>query len=111
MVMSGIENKNYDQAITIIREQLDAMRNGDFSDQEIEQTKAVTNNQLLETTDTSRGLVEILYHNVIGNQSLSVDDWLENINKVTKDEIVKVAAKIELDTIYFLTGLEGQGDE
>ncbi|KQL54571.1 zinc protease [Heyndrickxia shackletonii] len=111
MVMSGIETKNYDQATTIIREQLDAMKNGDFSDQEIEQTKAVTNNQLLETTDTSRGLVEILYHNVIGNQTYSVNDWLENINKVTREEIVDVASKIELDTIYFLTGLEGTDDE
>lgn len=56
MVMSGIEAKNYDQAIRIIREQMEAMKNGDFTDQEIEQTKAVINNQLLETTDTSRGL-------------------------------------------------------
>ncbi|MBS4172584.1 pitrilysin family protein [Bacillus sp. FJAT-49736] len=110
MVMSGIEAQNYDQAITIIKEQLEAMRKGDFSDQEIEQTKAVTNNQLLETTDTSRGLVEILYHNVIGKQNLTVKDWLENINKVTKEEIVNAAAKIELDTIYFLTGLEGTDD-
>jgi predicted Zn-dependent peptidase len=107
MVMSGIEAKNYDQATTIIRDQLKAMQKGDFSDQEIEQTKAVTNNQLLETTDTSRGLVEILYHNVVGKQTLAVNDWIENINKITKDEIVKVASKIELDTIYFLTGLEG----
>jgi len=111
MVMSGIEAKNYDQAVTIIREQLEAMRNGEFSDQEIEQTKAVTNNQLLETTDTSRGLVEILYHNVIGNETFSVNDWLENINNVTKEQIVNVASKIELDTIYFLTGLEGTDDE
>lgn len=107
MVMSGIEAKNYDQAITIIREQMDAMKKGDFSDQEIEQTKAVINNQLLETTDTSRGLVEILYHNIIAQQNLTVDDWLQGVNDVSKEDIIKVAEKIELDTIYFLTGMEG----
>jgi len=48
---------------------------------------------------------------VIGNETFSVNDWLENINKVTKEEIVNVASKIELDTIYFLTGLEGTDDE
>lgn len=110
MVMSGIEAKNYDQAITIIREQMDAMKKGDFTDQEIEQTKAVINNQLLETTDTSRGLVEILYHNVIANQNLTVDDWIQGINKISKHDIIDVAKKIELDTIYFLTGLEGNGE-
>ncbi|MGE8204016.1 EF-P 5-aminopentanol modification-associated protein YfmF [Heyndrickxia sp. NPDC080065] len=107
MVMSGIEAKNYDQAVTIIREQMDAMKKGDFSEQEIEQTKAVINNQLLETTDTSRGLVEILYHNVIAQQKLTVNDWIQGIIKVTKQDIIKVAEKIELDTIYFLTGMEG----
>ncbi|GIN37463.1 MULTISPECIES: EF-P 5-aminopentanol modification-associated protein YfmF [Heyndrickxia] len=110
MVMSGIEAKNYDQAITIIREQMDAMKKGDFTDQEIEQTKAVINNQLLETTDTSRGLVEILYHNVIANQNFTVDDWIQGINKISKHDIIDVAKKIELDTIYFLTGLEGNGE-
>ncbi|MEC1377574.1 pitrilysin family protein [Heyndrickxia oleronia] len=110
MVMSGIEAKNYDQAITIIREQMDAMKKGDFTDQEIEQTKAVINNQLLETTDTSRGLVEILYHNVIANQNFTVDDWIQGINKISKQDIIDVAKKIELDTIYFLTGLEGNGE-
>ncbi|MGE6261194.1 EF-P 5-aminopentanol modification-associated protein YfmF [Heyndrickxia sporothermodurans] len=107
MVMSGIEAKNYDQAVTIIREQMDEMKKGNFTDQEIEQTKAVINNQLLETTDTSRGLVEILYHNVIAKQSLAVDDWIQGIEKVTKEDIIQVAEKIELDTIYFLTGMEG----
>ena len=65
LVMSGIDNKNYDQAVSIIKEQMKAMTAGDFSEEKIEQTKAVIKNQLLETIDTSRGMVEILYHNVV----------------------------------------------
>ena len=68
MVMSGIDNKNYDQAVTIIKEQMEAMKTGDFTEEEIEQTKAVIKNQLLETIDTSRGIVEILYHNVVADK-------------------------------------------
>ena len=103
LVMSGIDNKNFEQAVSIIKEQMAAMTAGDFSDKEIEQTKAVIKNQLLETIDTSRGMVEILYHNIVSNENLSLDHWLEEMEKVTKDEIVNVASKIELDTIYFLT--------
>ena len=103
LVMSGIDNKNYEQAVTIIKEQMKAMTAGDFTDNEIGQTKAVIKNQLLETIDTSRGFVEVLYHNIVSGAQISLDDWLEEMEKVTKDEIVKVAAKIELDTIYFLT--------
>jgi predicted Zn-dependent peptidase len=106
MVMSGIETKNYDQAVTIIREQFDEMKKGNFSDDEIKQTKAVINNQLLETIDTARGLTEILYHNVVSKQNIKFEQWIEGTEKVTKEQIVETAKKIEMDTIYFLTGAE-----
>lgn len=106
MVMSGIDLKNYDQAVGIIREQMEAMKKGDFTDQELAQTKAVIRNQILETIDTSRGLTEILYHNVVANKEIKLDQWIDGIEKSTKEEIVAVANMIELDTIYFLTGME-----
>jgi len=106
MVMSGIDLKNYDQAVGIIHEQMDAMKKADFTDQELEQTKAVIQNQIMETVDTARGLTEILYHNVVADTSISLDTWMNEMNKVTKEEITAVAEKIQLDTIYFLTGTE-----
>lgn len=106
MVMSGIDLKNYDQAVGIIREQMEAMKNGDFTDQEIAQTKAVIRNQILETIDTSRGLTEILYHNVVAHKDIKLNQWIDGIETINKEEIVEVANKIELDTIYFLTGME-----
>ncbi|MDT9023988.1 MULTISPECIES: EF-P 5-aminopentanol modification-associated protein YfmF [Rossellomorea] len=107
MVMSGIEFEKYDQAVGIINDQLQAMKDGDFTDGEIEQTKAVIRNQLLETIDTSRGLVEVLYHNAVAHEEIDLKHWLEEIEKTTKEDIVKAANKVELDTIYFLTGMEG----
>jgi predicted Zn-dependent peptidase len=106
MVMSGIDLKNYDQAVGIIRDQLEAMKKGDFTDQELTQTKAVIRNQILETIDTSRGLTEILYHNVVAGKDIRLEQWIHDMEKTTKEEIVAVANKIELDTIYFLTGSE-----
>lgn len=108
MVMSGIDEKNYDQAVSIIKKQMELMKNGQFSDQEIEQTKAVIQNQFLETIDTARGLVEVLYQNVVADTNISVDDWLQAIQQSTKKEIIGVAEKVSLDTIYFLTGKEGE---
>jgi predicted Zn-dependent peptidase len=106
MVMSGIEFENFELAVKIIREQMEAMQAGDFTDQEIEQTKAVIENQLLETMDTSRGMVEVLYHNVVSGKNVSLVEWLQGMGKTTKEEIVDVAKKVQLDTVYFLTGLE-----
>lgn len=105
MVMSGIDANHYDQAVGIINEQMEAMRKGEFTDQELIQTKAVIENQLLETVDTSRGMVEVLYHNVVSHVDIGLDKWLEDMKNVSKEEIVAVANKIEMDTIYFLTGM------
>lgn len=104
MVMSGIDDKNYEKAVNIIKEQMESMKNGDFSDQEIEQTKAVIQNQFLETIDTARGLTEVLYHNVVGHTVINLDEWQDRIAKTSKQEIADAARKIEMDTIYFLTG-------
>ncbi|MFS3929089.1 peptidase M16 [Priestia aryabhattai] len=110
MVMSGIDAKNYDQAITIIKEQMEEMKNGSFTDSEIAQTKAVIHNQLLETVDTPRGLVEVMYHNELTGKSISVDEYLKQIDAVSKQEIVKVAENIAMDTVYFLTGKGGENN-
>lgn len=107
MIMSGIENENYEKAVKIIKEQLELMKSGQFTDQEINQTKAVLKNQFLETIDSARGLIEVLYNNVVGQSKVELSDWIEKPQLVTRDEIIAVAKKIEMDTIYFLSGTEG----
>lgn len=108
MVMSGIEVKNYEKAVSIIQKQFQAMKNGEFSEKEIDQTKAVIKNQMLETLDTSYGVTELLYQQAAAREEKSVEAILEAIERVTKDEIIQAAGKIELDTTYFLKGAEGE---
>ncbi len=107
MVMSGIEFSNYDKAVKIIKEQMEAMKKGDFDTKEIEQTKAMIKNQLLETVDVAKAYIELLYHNVVANQKSTLEDWLNGIDAVTKEDIISVANKVKLDTIYFLKGKGG----
>ncbi|MCK0470817.1 pitrilysin family protein [Halalkalibacter sp. APA_J-10(15)] len=106
MVMSGIEFSKYDRAVDIINEQLEAMRNGEFSEGELEQTKAMLKNQILETADVARGLVELHYHQVISGSNRSLSDWLLSVDQVTKEDVIEAANKVKLDTIYFLKGKE-----
>ncbi|UYO33747.1 EF-P 5-aminopentanol modification-associated protein YfmF [Bacillus halotolerans] len=107
MVMSGIEVKNYKQAVSIITEQFQAMKNGEFSEQDISQTKAMIRNQVLETIDTAYGLSEFLYQQAAAQVDIPIEDFLANIERVTKEDIIKVGEKIQLDTTYFLKGTEG----
>ncbi|GGC89953.1 peptidase M16 [Thalassobacillus devorans] len=107
LVFSGIAPDVYDQAKSIILEQVEAMRNGEFTEEEVEQTKELVVNQLLETMDSAQGLIEILYHQVLSGHMVEAEELIENIRQVTMQEVVDMANKIELDTIYFLTSNEG----
>ncbi|MCC3377969.1 insulinase family protein, partial [Cohnella sp. REN36] len=61
MIMSGIETANYDQALHIIKEQLDMMKRGEISDIELNQTKAMLINQLRETRDSAAAIANMDY--------------------------------------------------
>ena len=106
VVMSGIESNKYDDATKIIFEQMEDMKKGEFTDEDLEQTKAVLKNQLLETVDVPRGIIEMDYHNKISSKNRPFSEWMEKIEEVKKEDIVRVAEKIQLDTVYFLKGKE-----
>ncbi|WP_349410559.1 EF-P 5-aminopentanol modification-associated protein YfmF [Pseudalkalibacillus sp. SCS-8] len=106
-VMSGIEFKNYEKAVTIIREQMDKMKSGDITTGELEQTKEMLRNQILESVDNPNSWVDLLYHSKLSGVERTIEEWIEGIMAVTMDDIIEVAGTVTLDTIYFLKG-EGQ---
>ncbi|MBC2158853.1 insulinase family protein [Listeria booriae] len=103
LISAGIDEKNYEQALAIIEEQVTAMQAGDFAEEELAQTKAMLTNQLLEANDQAQGLIELAYNNTLKQANLDLPNWLKRISEVTKEEVVKAAASFELDTIYFLS--------
>lgn len=106
MMLAGIDQKNYDKTVQIMNEQLDEMKKGNISDLEMTQTKALLKNQLQESADTARGMVEVLYHNISSGINRPIDQWLKDIEAVTKEQAAAAAQTISVDTVYFLSGKE-----
>lgn len=106
MMLAGIDQKNYDKTVRIMNEQLDEVKKGIISDLELNQTKALLKNQLKESADTARGMVEVLYHNVASGVDRPIEKWLAEIDSVTKEEAAAAAKTISVDTVYFLAGKE-----
>lgn len=109
-VQSGIAVSNYDKTVDIILRQLDAMRRGEISDLEWNQTKAMIVNQLKETQDSAFDMIAMEFNNVLSGRRRSVRQLIEEVSAVTREQVRKVAGQIELDTIYFLRDMsEGGG--
>lgn len=106
-IQSGIQIENYDKAVDIIQKQLEALKQGDISDVEFNQTRAVISNQLREVKDMPFERINVDYHSVLSGRNRSLDDLLREVSQVTKEDIQRAAQKVELDTIYFLTDKKG----
>jgi len=107
LVFSGIDPSDYTQARDIIEKQMEAMKEGDFSEEEVQETKDLVVNQFLETLDNQQGVIEVLYHQVISGSNRTPDELIEEVKKVSKEDVLRVAKKVQLDTVYFLTKQEG----
>ncbi|WP_182199216.1 EF-P 5-aminopentanol modification-associated protein YfmF [Paraliobacillus salinarum] len=111
LIFSGIAPEDFDKAKQIILQQVEAMKKGEFRDEDIDQSKKQVENQWKETIDHPNGLIEILYHQVIANNQLAPSEILSQINRVTKSDLMEVANQLQLDTIYLLTAQEGDSHE
>ncbi|HEY9721635.1 MAG TPA: pitrilysin family protein [Oscillatoriaceae cyanobacterium] len=106
MIQAGIDIGNYEKALRVIREQLDAMVAGDISDVELEQTRAMLLNTYREAYDSPGALINLAFESRVAGRERSIEDLIAAIPHIGKEEIQRVARGVKLDTIYFLRDKE-----
>ncbi|MER1990723.1 MAG: insulinase family protein, partial [Solibacillus isronensis] len=85
-------------------EQLKVMQNGEITDLELAQTKAMLINQLKEALDSPRGQIEIFDQYKVLDEPFTMDTWTARWQSVSKEDVQKVAQDIKLEATYFLCG-------
>ncbi len=111
VVSSGIEFKNRDKALEIILKQLEEIKNGVISEQEIEATMKSMETGMKSLGDSQMNIVDFYLSQTVAGTKDNFNDVIGKIKGVTREEIAKIAAGIELDTVYFLTAPEQRGKE
>lgn len=107
MMMSGIDAANYQKAVDIIKEQVDLVRRGEITEQEMTLTKATITNQYRELLDSPKLMIDFTYNGIISGRKRQLEQLLDEVSAVTVEDIKQAASKLELDTIYLLRGKEG----
>ena len=110
LVDSGIEAANKQLAQDEIFRQIAAMQAGNFTDQEIAETKMLVANSLTKVADSPSAMESWYLSQTINGRCNSPLDELAALNAVTRAQIVAAAAKLAPDTIYFLTGNEADDE-
>ena len=105
LIRAGVDKKNIKKVIDLCEEQMVLMRKGKFSDDDINKAKEYYQTALDSIYENESSIIESYYMMDI----LGLDDIktrIKNMKKVDKDEIIKVAKKIKMDTIYCLEGVK-----
>lgn len=109
-VDSGVEHANIEKAKAEILNQLKAVQNGEFTEEEINNSHLSMINSLRGVTDGARSIAEWYFKQSYAGQSLSPEDEIERLKSVTKEDIIAAAKSLSLDTVYVLTGKESAAE-
>jgi len=110
-VLAGIDASKEEKAIRLIDEQLEALKKGEITQMEIDQTVAMLKNQLKEALDSARGQIEIFDQYKELGEPFKVENWFSKWSSVTKDDVQKMAKTIDKKMVYFLSGKEESSNE
>lgn len=110
-VSSGIEFDKFDAALSEILAQLDAVRQGDITQEElVSSRKYVTGN--LRAVSDHIGLLEDFYFSAtLQGLDCTPEELAVLAESVTKEEVVAIANSVECDTVYFMKGLPESEEE
>lgn len=111
LVDSGVEEQNKQKAQDEILKQLEIVRQGEFEQEELDNTLLALINALKSTSDTLGGMENWYLTQILGGTNQSPTENAEQISHITKEDIMRAAQRVTLDTVYFLTGKEGQPNE
>ena len=103
-VMAGIDAELEEKAVKLINEQLAVLQNGDITDLEMDQTKALLKNSLTSTFDSARGQIEVYDQFKEMDENFTADLLISKWDTVTKDDVKEMAATIKLEIVYLLSG-------
>lgn len=103
-ISCGIEIPNYEKAVNIIKEQLENLKTGNFSEDDLINAKRfiIAGIKTVEAEQDT----EIVFYigQEIAKQRISIDEYIANIENITKEDVIEAAQNIQINTIFFLKG-------
>lgn len=108
LVQSGIESYNEEKAKEAILEQLEDIRRGNFTDDDIASSVKSLEDGFRSVSDSAESVANWFASQVCSDKYLYPEDFIEQFKKVTREDIIKAARAVTLDTVFMLEGT-GEG--
>ena len=104
-ISAGIEADKFDAAYDEIFIQLEKMKIGDFTDDEITSAKKYLATGMGSIKDSMGATEDFYMGQILLGSNETIDGLTECLNAVSRNEIIAAANAVQLDTVYFLKGV------
>ena len=101
-IRCGIEIENYQKALDTIKEQIEDIKNGNFTEEDMENAKKLIVSSVKGISSEQDTEITYYYGQELSDTFTTIDDYVTKINNVTKSNIEEVAKEIWINTVYFL---------
>lgn len=107
IISAGISSKNYEDIKDAINKELEKLKDGNFSKKELENAKQLFITTLNEIDEYESSIIDYYYMTKYFDMR-KIKTQIKNINDIKEEDIIKVAKKIKLDTIFLLKEEENE---
>lgn len=101
-IRAGIEIDDFEKAKQLILEQLEIMKKGEFSEDDLASAKEYVKAGITAIeTEQDTGIIYCIGQE-ISKTNITIDEYVQNVEEVTKQDIMEIANGVQVNTIYFL---------
>lgn len=101
-IRCGIEIENYQKALDTIKEQIEDMKNGNFTEENMENAKKLIVSSIKGISSEQDTEITYYYGQELSDSFSTLDEYIEKINNVNKQNVEELAKEIWVNTVYFL---------
>lgn len=110
LISGGIDFDKFDKSIDIIKEQVEALKKGNFSDDDIDQAKKALITSIQSMTDSNYSISDFYVSRSLSKDKKDISEIINNIKNTNRGKIIEAVSKLSLDTIYFLKNKEANDE-
>lgn len=108
VVASGIDCANKEKAQAAILHELEDIKKGNFTDEEFENAVRSIRNSYMEAMDSPNALANWFSVRLLAGIDDTPEEYIEKLMSYGRDDIIRAANRVTLDTVYFLKGRAGE---
>lgn len=101
-VNCGIEIGNYEKALELAKQQIEDMKKGDFTEEDIQNAKKGIIAAIKTIDDEQDTGITYYFGQELSESNVSMEEYIARIQEVTKEYVTYIAQNVAIDTVYFL---------